>query len=110
MRRILLFLCLCCFSLTLLSGCADYYESKLVDAEVISKSHMVTEMLVRGKPKVSTSDWSIEVEYDGFRDEIKLPSDTQYEQIKVGQMIRFRYKEGYTNEGKLVSRSLSLHD
>lgn len=101
-----------------LTGCADRYESKIVDAKVIGKEYDPPEKETKtytdssGKKQTKTTtkseEWEVTVEYNGIQEEFEFSDDVFYESVEVGDTVKVEYTEGLTDEGNVVSRSIDL--
>lgn len=82
-------------SLALLSGCADYVNTSIVDATVISKKHTSSETMVTPKYNPATKmtelktettaeEWRITVKYENIQREFRLSTQEEFDSYTIG--------------------------
>lgn len=100
-----------------LTGCANRYETKMVEGTVIEKEYEPAKTTykttkVNGKTKKKTvkesEEWDVTVQYKEITKEFELSDDDLFERVEEGDQIKVNLVQGFSKDNKIVSEDIEL--
>lgn len=100
---------------SLLSGCVEEYKSKTVKALVLEKDYDAPKVTYKTitengkkvkKKKTKPVEYEVTLQYKEIIRE--FDSKELYQKVEEGKQVNVLYKEGYDENGKLVTKHIEL--